>query len=128
MQLMDGALARTRDADNASYLHIAVGTVLDRSARYDRAFGHFVAGKKLRKAALRYDPNVLSAEIDATIRLFDDGFFDRRVGFGATSDAPVFVIRLPRSGSTLVERILARHSKIEAAGELPIVFRLVDEL
>jgi hypothetical protein len=75
-----------------------------------------------------YDPRVLEADVDAALRLFDKQFFAQRANLGADDASPIFIIGLPRSGSTLVERILGGHSRIEASGELPIIFRLVDQL
>jgi hypothetical protein len=126
--LIEQALARPGHDPLARFLHVALATILDRSGEFERAFRHFTTGKAMGSTGSRYDPRQLESANAAAIARFARRFFDQREGFGAQSAAPIFIVGLPRSGSTLVERILGGHSTIEAAGELPIIPSLIDRL
>jgi Flp pilus assembly protein TadD len=123
---MERALGAARDAENASHLQVAIATHLDRSGDRANAFEHFAAGKALRSRVSRYDPPQFEQAMDASIERFDFRFFEQRADFGLRSSEPIFIVGLPRSGSTLVERVLGAHSEIEACGELPIIPSLLD--
>ena len=105
-------------------LHLALGLIADRSGRHAEAFEQFVAGKKLKLVSQPYDPAPISAAVDAVIELFTTSFYGDRSGAGWSSSAPIFVIGMHRSGTTLVERILGRHSAIEGSGEMQILPKL----
>ena len=128
LDLIEQGLRKPGHDEVKRFLHVALGTVQDRSGESERAYSHFAAGKAIGAASARYDPNQLERYNAAGIELFDNEFFADRAGFGSKSDAPIFIVGLPRSGSTLVERILGGHSKIEAAGELPIIRSIIDDL
>jgi len=125
---IEGALAKAGHDQIQRFLHIALATVLDYRREFERAYRHFAVGKAIGASGSRHDPGQLERYTAAAIQRFDKQFFDEREGFGARSDAPIFIVGLPRSGSTLVERILGGHSKIEAAGELPVIPSLIDLL
>jgi hypothetical protein len=126
---LEQAIARSRrDPANASHLHSALGTLLDRSGKYEQAFRHFAASNDAARNVTDYQPDLLSQEVAESVATFNRGFFAEREGWGENSDSPIFLVGMPRSGSTLVERVLGGHSQIEAAGELQIIPRLVDEL
>lgn len=128
VQLIERAIAQSSHHQITQFMHIALGTVFDNRGEFERAFRHFAAGKVVRSATTRYNPSRLEALNSGAMELSDRQFFDQREGFGAASKAPIFIVGLPRSGSTLIERILGGHSKIEAAGELPIVPSLIRQL
>jgi tetratricopeptide (TPR) repeat protein len=117
-----------RDPANASHLHSALGTLLDRFGEYEQAFRHFAASNDAARDLTEYHPELVSREVDKSIATFTKGFFAEREQWGEKSDSPIFLVGMPRSGSTLVERVLGGHSQIEAAGELQIIPRLVDQL
>lgn len=126
--LIERGLAESRHDEMKRFLHVALATVMDRSGEFEQAYRHFEAGKGISAASARYDPAQLERYNTAAIDRFDQQFFAEREGFGAMSEAPIFIVGLPRSGSTLVGRILGGHSLIEAAGELPIIRSIIDEL
>lgn len=125
---IEQALKQTRDPDQQSHFHVAKAMLLERSQDYESAFRHYSTGKAIRKRMSAYEPARLVADNDANIALLESGFPGERGDWKTPDRSPVFILGMPRSGSTLVERILARHSQIEATGELPILFRLVDQI
>lgn len=116
-----------------SHLHSAIANILDQAGRYDEAFAHFTEANCLRLQHLRgtgkvYDAVAHGQLTDRIIALFTAGYFDRIRGFGVDSDQPIFIVGMPRSGSTLVEQILACHPDIDGAGELPDLPNMVARL
>lgn len=101
----------------------ALGKMLDDQDRTDDAFAVFATANKLAhdgQAAqgARFDPATFSAEVDALIAYASPAAFARRTDAGVASDVPVFIVGMPRSGTTLVEQIAASHSQVHGAGEL----------
>jgi hypothetical protein len=85
-------------------------------------------GKALQASRYPYDPKAITTGVDKLIEVFSPDMFASRAAAGAPDDSPIFIIGMPRSGTTLLERILSRHSHIEACGELPIMPRLHERL
>lgn len=114
------ALAREVDAlppDERIHLHFAIGSALADVGEHERAFAHFRAGNALKRQSIDYDEanNLATAE---RIRMaFTPDLVRMKSGRGEASAAPVFILGMPRSGSTLVEQILAGHPDVFAAGE-----------
>ncbi|MES2137179.1 MAG: sulfotransferase, partial [Pseudomonadota bacterium] len=123
MATMEQALAEAVDALNLVPLHMALGRGWDDRGDHPRAFEHYQSGNRLRAELIDYDPRELTGEVDAFIAMTRPGQF----GAHAEADgrAPVFLVSLPRSGSTLLEQILGRHPDIEPTGELPYVRALM---
>jgi len=117
---MEAALATGElSGDDRFHLHFALGKAYgDRGAAED-SFRHFAAGNALRAAEVRHDPDGVTAQVDKMIATFTPEFFAARAGSGDPSPDPIFVLGLPRAGSTLVEQILSSHSAIEGTMELP---------
>jgi tetratricopeptide (TPR) repeat protein len=110
-----------------------LGKFLDDVGDYDEAFANYALGNSLcrEEAAsdgIVFDADGLRREIDATIESYTPEFFARRSGWGSSSELPVFVVGLFRSGTTLTEQILASHSRVHGAGELPHIQRLVNRV
>jgi hypothetical protein len=82
----------------------------------------------LKRAESRYRPEVIELNTAKQKEVCTRDFFERRLGFGVASAAPIFVLGLPRSGSTLIEQILASHSAVEGTQELAEIPRYVLEL
>lgn len=106
------------DAGDAVHCHFALGAVYREAGDHDRAFEHYASGNRLKRAALNYDADRVDADIERLERVFDAGYFERVRGLGSDSRRPVFVLGMPRSGTTLVEQILASHPGVHGAGEL----------
>ncbi|MFT7688003.1 MAG: tetratricopeptide (TPR) repeat protein [Candidatus Azotimanducaceae bacterium] len=111
-QLTNGNLSK----DQLSYFSFAAGKIHDDIGEYQKAFAHYT--KANHSAGRTFDPSVLEMELKDSLYVFSQEFVEECKGSGSTSDKPVFVVGMPRSGSTLVEQILASHSKVFGAGEL----------
>ncbi|MCB1647441.1 MAG: sulfotransferase, partial [Pseudomonadales bacterium] len=109
-------LRSVTDKRIASYLHFAAGIFYDRTAQYNRAFEHFRLGNEL--TGRQFDNARFRQQVKETIYTWSPTFVRNRLGRGLTSEVPVFVLGMPRSGSTLIEQILSSHSQIYGAGEL----------
>jgi len=118
--------ARSR-ADQTT-LHFALGKAFMDLGDSPRAFEHFNAGNRLKRDTFAYDPGATSAWCAAIARTFTRDLMAAKFGQGDPSDLPVFVLGMPRSGTTLIEQILASHPAVHGAGELRQVQALVDEL
>lgn len=99
-----------------SYLHFAAGKIYDDIGQYDKAFLHYQQGNK--GASREFDSAAHRQRIKDTIYVFSKEYVRRRRGSGNPSTLPVFVVGMPRSGTSLVEQILASHSGVVGAGEL----------
>ncbi len=106
----------------------ALGKALEDRADYAEAFRNYEHGNRLKRSSVRYRAEVLERVAEQQRKLCDRDFFAARRGFGDASNAPIFIVGLPRSGSTLIEQILASHSQIEGTMELPHIPRMVLEL
>jgi len=100
-------------------LHFALGKAYDDIERYDSAFSHFAAGNLLKRRQIAYDEAKTLAQLDCTRELFTAELFRTSQNAGEPSPIPVFIVGMPRSGSTLIEQILASHPDVYGAGELP---------
>jgi predicted Zn-dependent protease len=100
------------------HLHYALGKALEDRKDYAGAFENYAHGAALRRRGLAYDPDAVSAAMAASVGFYTADFFASRSGGGSASTEPIFIVGLPRSGSTLIEQILASHSAVEGTMEL----------
>lgn len=114
-------------AANAAQLQFALGRALEQRAEYPRAFDHYAAGNALRRRESPFDIVKFETKSARVRACFDSAFFAQRNGTGSPDPSPIFVVGLPRSGSTLVEQILASHSSVEGTMELPNIVTMVRE-
>ena len=121
---MQAQLARPElSDDDRLHLHYALGKAFEDAADYETSFRHYAEGARIRRGQVDYDPDETTAQLERSKALFTPDFLAARAGQGHPDPAPIFVVGLPRSGSTLVEQILASHSQVEGTMELPdIVF------
>jgi tetratricopeptide (TPR) repeat protein len=101
------------------HFHFALGKALEDAGEYAESFNHYSKGNSQRRKLLRYDADANSAHVARSKRLFTREFLQERAGWGCEARDPIFVIGLPRAGSTLIEQILASHSQVEGTQELP---------
>ncbi|MBE1162200.1 sulfotransferase [Dyella sp. 7MK23] len=107
--------AHADDADAQIHLHSALGKEYEDLGDFARAFEHLSLGKAAARKRVDYQPGQDSAMVDALIKAFPAPI---QGGTGYGSDEPIFIVGMPRSGTTLVERILSSHPQVYAAGEL----------
>jgi tetratricopeptide (TPR) repeat protein len=110
------------------HLCFAIGKALEDRAQYAESFRYYERGNALKKTECLYRPESLERIANLQKSLCTREFFAARRGFGCDSAAPIFIIGLPRSGSTLIEQILASHSMVEGTMELADIPRLVQDL
>ena len=101
------------------HLHFALGKALEDAQSYAESFDHYAQGNRLRRETLSYSSQELTAYVRRCKTLFTSDFFATRADFGSPRPDPIFIVGLPRAGSTLIEQILASHSRIEGTMELP---------
>jgi tetratricopeptide (TPR) repeat protein len=116
---MEAALAGEPERDDRLHLHFALGKAYGDRGEAEPSFRHFAAGNALRNEELRHDPDAVAAQVDAAIAVLTPEFLAERRGWGDPSPDPIFILGLPRAGSTLIEQILSCHSQIEGTMELP---------
>lgn len=117
-RLRDQLERRDLAPEPRSELQLALGKCLDDLGDHDAAFAQVHAGNELRGGAGAFDAAAWSRDIDHLIATFDADFFAERRELGDPSERPLFVLGLPRSGTSLTEQILCRHPAIAGAGEL----------
>jgi len=105
------------DTDTRSSLLFGLAKIHDDLGQTDDAFSACLEANRLRRQSVPYDTAAFSDEIDKLTRLFTRAFFAERADFGFASERPVLIIGMPRSGSTLIEQMMAAHSKVYAGGE-----------
>ncbi|GAA0298755.1 tetratricopeptide repeat-containing sulfotransferase family protein [Sphingomonas oligophenolica] len=118
----------TMQAMDRIYLCFALGKALEDRGKYASSWHYYERGNALRRAAGRYCPGVAESCALRLKQTFTAEFFAARAGWGADDPAPVFILGLPRSGSTLLEQILASHSSVEGTQELTEISRYAGEL
>jgi tetratricopeptide (TPR) repeat protein len=104
-------------------LHFAAGDLLDSLSQYDRAFGHFQRGTDLSQ--LRFEAERLHQRVERLIEVFSPERIARGPRSGCTTAKPLFIVGMPRSGTTLVEQILSAHPAVHGAGELNDLMQIV---
>lgn len=126
---MEQALTAPDLADEDRFhLHFALGKAREDAGEAARAFAAYAEGNRLRRAAIDYDPAEISAHVERSIALFTPEFFTDRSGLGCPDPDPIFVLGMPRAGSTLIEQILASHAEVEGTMELPDIPALARRL
>lgn len=116
---MEAALAGEIADEDAFHLHFALGKAWGDRKDAGRSFHHYAAGNELRSKELGYTPEVTTRQVERMIEVLTPAFLTERAGQGDPAPDPIFILGLPRAGSTLLEQILASHSAIEGTMELP---------
>ncbi len=130
--LLEEMHTRVADVDlshmDRVHLHFALGKALEDRGEGDDAFAHYAAGNGLKRAQSRYSAERMHEDLMATAAVCDAAFFQRVAGLGHPAPDPIFIVGLPRAGSTLLEQILASHSAIDGTLELPHIVALAQRL
>jgi cytochrome c-type biogenesis protein CcmH/NrfG len=118
---MHRAIEIAIDVANSAPTHFALARAYHDRGAYEDAFRHYAIGNQQRADSIGYDASELTAEVNETKRVVDSAFINRLNRPGTDNAVPVFIVSLPRSGSTLLEQMLGSHPQIEPVGELPYV-------
>lgn len=108
-------------------LHFALGKCYEDLGQYDQAFEHFLEGNALKRQTFDYTTEEDEARHAEAMTIFTPEYIKQREGMGHPSDAPIFIVGMPRSGTTLVEQIISSHPTVFGAGELHYLPMLVME-
>jgi predicted Zn-dependent protease len=123
------ALARTDLADeDRLHFEFALAKALEDDGSYQESFEHYAGGNAIRRRLHPYSADEHSGFVQRSLALFTPEFFAARAGAGVEAADPIFVVGLPRSGSTLIEQILASHSQIEGTMELPDIPQIARDI
>lgn len=106
------------ESEQRMLLSFALGKIEDLNKDFGAAFDFYQEGNAIRERQLRYSIEQTRAEFQQVMGVFNKQFFTERKDFGVSDDRPIFVLGMPRSGTTLVEQILASHSQVTGTGEL----------
>jgi tetratricopeptide (TPR) repeat protein len=114
--------------DDRLHLNFALGKAHEDRRDAERAWRHYAGGNAIRSAQLEHEPGRTTKLVDRNIALMTSEFFAARDGLGCTAPDPIFILGMPRAGSTLLEQILASHSQVEGTMELPDIIALARRL
>jgi tetratricopeptide (TPR) repeat protein len=129
VQEMESQLANDSLTDQSAVsFFFALAKTFEDQGDFDRAWTYYRDGNEKRRMLEHYDPVQTEVANDAIVSVFDGPFLEQNTGLGNPDPAPIFIVGLPRSGSTLLEQILASHSMVEGTSELPYVGRVATSL
>ncbi len=110
------------------HFHFALGKALEDAGEYQQSFEHYAEGNRLRRSVILYDGDAVADRVGQTKALFTREFIESRTGSGSPAPDPIFIVGMPRAGSTLLEQILSSHSSVEGTMELPDIGAIVRDL
>ncbi len=116
------------DDANRVHLHFALGKAFEDAGDYAASFGHYAEGNALHRARNPYDADLNRKRVEHLKAVFTRDLFAARAGGGCPAANPIFIVGMPRSGSTLLEQILSSHSAVEGTTELPEMITMAREL
>jgi hypothetical protein len=125
---MNQALRRQLRPEDALHIHFALGKAYEDRGEYESSFRHYAAGNAIRGSSFAPEQKTMTGLVDEWLDTLTPQFFARGEGAGDPATDPIFVVGLHRSGSTLVEQILASHPLIEGTTELPAMNNVRDRL
>ncbi|MCY7355841.1 MAG: sulfotransferase [Lysobacter sp.] len=116
------------DAEHRHHFEFAIGKALEDAGEYGESFQHYLQGNAIRRTLVTYRADETTARTTRSKRVYTPGFFRQRAGSGAQARDPIFIVGLPRAGSTLIEQILSSHSAVEGTMELPEIISITRAL
>jgi tetratricopeptide (TPR) repeat protein len=115
-------------ARDRALIHFALGRAYEDAHQYESSFEQFRQANATVRSFVRHNPDQRQNFVQRSKAVFTPEFFRARADWGASSNCPIFIVGLPRSGSTLIEQILASHSRVEATSELQVLESMIREL
>ncbi len=129
MAAMQQQLGRKDLADQDRFhFDFALGKALEDAGDYAASFGHYEAGNRLRRSSIVWSAADYTTHVQRSKAVLTQEFFAERAGWGSPAPDAIFVVGLPRAGSTLIEQILSSHSQVEGTMELPDIIQIAREL
>lgn len=116
--LLERALRNASDNAHLTQLHFALGKALGDLGRFEGSFRHYQQANDIRRKLVPYDPATVGTLVNETEAVFTPEFIKRNTPGGVGGAEVIFIVGMPRSGSTLIEQILASHPMVEGLGEL----------
>ncbi len=110
------------------HFRFALGKAMEDKGDYDRAWHFYHTGNEHQRMTIDWEPMEMERRQRAIRDVFSKELLEARAGAGYEAPDPIFIVGLPRSGSTLVEQILASHSQVEGTAELPIIGRITESI
>ncbi len=112
------------DPDDQGHLLFALGKAMEDRRQFEKSFQYYARGNAIRSKHHRHNAKVNVFDTVRQIKTLDGAFFEERKNWGCTAPDPIFIVGLPRAGSTLLEQILASHSQVEGTSELPDIIAI----
>lgn len=125
---MTQALRGRLNPEDALHIQFALGKAYEDRGEYEPSFRHYAAGNAIRASSFTQDQKFMTPQVDDWLRVLTPEFFDRGKAVGDAAPDPIFVVGLHRSGSTLIEQILASHPLVEGTTELSAMNNLRDRI
>ena len=126
---MEQQVARTDLSEGADiHFRFALAKAYEDQGDYDRSWHYYDTGNQRQRKTVFHDPLAMELRHEEIAAVFTPELFEKFSGQGHESPAPIFIVGLPRSGSTLVEQILASHSQVEGTAELPTLMHLAQSI
>lgn len=117
---------KTLDVNQKSFLRFGLGKAYEDLEDYDKAFNNYALANELKRSVINYNFDEDRQSIETIKRTFDAELFKRLDNCGYSSDTPIFIVGMPRSGTTLTEQILSSHPDVHGAGELTHIGQLAE--
>jgi len=128
IERMEALLSSTADDLGQLHLRFALGQAYEQLEQAEVAFDHYASGNAIRLKLEPYNRHELSDQVDRSVTFFSKQFLDERQGCGDYTVGPIFIVGMPRAGSTLLEQMLASHSMIEGTSELADIPLLIQNM
>lgn len=125
---MIAALEEATSQADRYHLHFALGKAFEDAKEWEAAFTQYAEGNRLRRTELPYNADRTTEHVEHSCTLLTRAVFAERAEGGHLANDPIFIVGLPRSGSTLIEQILASHSEVEGTMELPDIGTIAADL
>ncbi|WDE05840.1 sulfotransferase [Thalassomonas viridans] len=127
-QMLSVVARAANNIEDLVHLHFALGKAFENRQAYESSFEHYQLGNKIKHGAIKYDSEVMANNFALQKKFFTPTQVSALHGMGEQAQDPIFILGLPRTGSTLVEQILSSHSQIDGTLELPNILAYVQEL